>query len=122
MPIDISMDETTMSIIKKGINIKKPISKARRNSDIINAGISMRMGISLAASLSEIFAISANRAISCSRTWDIMNTRNGSIVRLKDSNSSISPSISGLMPASKEASKVGIITNRVRNNARLINT
>ena len=106
MPMDISMEDTTMSIIKKGIKTKKPISKARRSSDIINAGISIRIGISLAAFSSGIFAISANRATSCSRTWDIINIRNGSMVRLKDSNSSISPSISGLMPASKAASKV----------------
>ena len=35
MPIDMSTEATTISMIKKGTNTKKPISKARRNSDIM---------------------------------------------------------------------------------------
>ena len=39
IPIAIKIDAVTMSIIKNGRNNINPISKARRNSEIIKAGI-----------------------------------------------------------------------------------
>jgi hypothetical protein len=50
IPIDIKVLDTTISIIKNGIYKKKPISKAVLSSLIINAGISVEVGISLLAS------------------------------------------------------------------------
>jgi len=38
IPIDISTDETIMSIIKNGTKIKKAIWKAIRNSDMTKPG------------------------------------------------------------------------------------
>jgi hypothetical protein len=46
IPIDIKVLDTTISIIKKGIYRKKPISKAVLSSLIIKAGISADVGIS----------------------------------------------------------------------------
>ena len=48
IPMDMSTDATTMSMIKNGTKIRKPISNARRSSLTINAGISTRSGHVLA--------------------------------------------------------------------------
>jgi hypothetical protein len=47
MPMDINVLETTMSIIKNGIYIKKPILKAMVSSLIMNAGIITVRGSSI---------------------------------------------------------------------------
>ena len=39
IPIDINMDATTISIMTNGKKIINPISNARRNSEIIKAGM-----------------------------------------------------------------------------------
>jgi len=49
IPMDIRVLATIISIIKNGIYKKKPISKAVFSSLIINAGISVEVGISLLA-------------------------------------------------------------------------
>ena len=46
IPIDMRIEAITISIIKKGMKIKKPISKARRSSLIMNAGIATLRGVS----------------------------------------------------------------------------
>ena len=46
MPIDISTEATTISITRKGIKTKNPISKALLNSLIIKAGIKVLRGMS----------------------------------------------------------------------------
>src|SRR6202163_2351139 len=46
MPIDISADATTRSMIRNGRKSKKPISKARFSSEIMNAGTRIRSDIS----------------------------------------------------------------------------
>ena len=61
MPIAISTDATTMSMIKNGKKTKKPISKARLNSDIMKAGTRTRSDKLLArAVLGSMIAMSAN--------------------------------------------------------------
>ncbi len=58
MPIDISTDATTRSMIRNGRNSRKPISKARFNSEIMKAGISTRSetssGVAGLASLRQV--------------------------------------------------------------------
>src|SRR6185312_17525418 len=44
MPIDIKTDAITRSMTRNGTNSKNPISKARRNSEIMKAGIRTRSG------------------------------------------------------------------------------
>src|SRR6478752_8829368 len=46
MPIDMSVLETTRSMIRKGRKIKKPIWKAVLSSEMMNAGISTSVGTS----------------------------------------------------------------------------
>src|SRR6476659_9762276 len=43
MPIDMVSVATTISMTRNGSTIRKPISKARRSSEIINARISLQM-------------------------------------------------------------------------------
>jgi hypothetical protein len=45
IPMDVSTLATTMSMIKNGIKIKKPIWKAVLSSEVTNAGTSTRSGI-----------------------------------------------------------------------------
>ena len=45
IPIDSRIDATTISIIRKGIKSRNPISKALLSSEIIKAGISTRIGV-----------------------------------------------------------------------------
>ena len=47
MPIDISTEATTRSMMRNGRNSRKPISKARFSSEIMKAGTRMRSDISL---------------------------------------------------------------------------
>ena len=41
MPIDISAAETTMSITRNGMKMTNPMMNAARNSEIMNAGMSV---------------------------------------------------------------------------------
>ena len=68
MPMDISTEATTMSMMRKGMKTRKPISNARRSSLIMNDGIKIRSGICLRISVSEVPERSANRTKSFSRT------------------------------------------------------
>jgi len=45
MPSDIRMDAITISITRKGKKIKKPISKAVFNSEVINDGKTIDRGM-----------------------------------------------------------------------------
>src|SRR3546814_19207673 len=54
MPIDMRMEATTMSMLRKGRNSRKPISKARRSSLTMKAGMSARIGVASGASTSAV--------------------------------------------------------------------
>ncbi len=68
MPIDMRIEATTMSMMRNGTNSRKPISKARLSSLIMNAGTRALSGVSVGASMSSASAMSRNNARSCSRT------------------------------------------------------
>ena len=68
MPTDIKIEATTKSMTRKGINNKKPISKARLNSDIMNAGTRLVKGVASGDAGRGCFAISRNSVRSFSRT------------------------------------------------------
>ena len=61
IPMDIKTEAMTMSIIRNGTNIKKPISNARRSSLIIKAGIATFNGVAsiLSAGFSPRCALTA---------------------------------------------------------------
>lgn len=60
IPIDINTEAITMSIIRNGTKIKKPISNARRSSLIINAGMATFSGVSATVSAGFSLARSVN--------------------------------------------------------------
>ena len=68
------------------------------------------------------FERSSNSAMSFSRTWASMNSRNGVVIATKASSWLILLSISGLRPFCQARSKVGAMTNMVMNSARLVST
>ena len=51
MPIDISTEATTMSMMRKGMKTMKPIWKAVFSSEVTKAGITTRIGRSSALSI-----------------------------------------------------------------------
>jgi hypothetical protein len=98
MPIDISTDATTRSMIRNGKNNRKPISKARLSSEIMKAGTRMR--IDKSSGLSGAFSpdISTNNCRSFSRTFFSMKARSGTLARSNASLTLISLFTSGLTP------------------------
>ena len=77
MPIDISTLATTRSMIRNGMNSRKPIWNAVLSSEVTNAGSATRNGT---ASLSANGFSPARRANSCrsaSRVWSSMKCLNG---------------------------------------------
>ena len=68
MPTDIKIEATTKSMMRNGINNKKPISKARLNSDIIKAGTRLVKGVASGDAGMGSFAISRKSVRSFSRT------------------------------------------------------
>jgi hypothetical protein len=69
MPIDISTEATTMSMMTNGRNSRKPISKARRSSEIMKAGTRMRSDIAAASAGGGSPDMSMNSCRSFSRTF-----------------------------------------------------
>ena len=58
MPMDISVQETTMSISIKGIYSSSPMVKAHWSSVVINEGMMIRMGSSMAVAVSMVSGVS----------------------------------------------------------------
>lgn len=73
IPIDIRILATTMSMIRNGINSRKPISNARRSSLIMKAGIRARSGM-VSGPVTSTFARLTNSSRSRSRTCVIMKS------------------------------------------------
>ena len=68
MPTDIKIEATTKSMTRKGMNNKKPISKARLSSEIMKAGMRLVKGVASGAAGKGSFAISRKSVRSFSRT------------------------------------------------------
>jgi hypothetical protein len=100
MPVDISTEATTRSMIKNGKKRRKPISKARLSSEIMNAGTRMRSDRSSGFAGSASFAMSEKSLRSFSRTFFCMNARRGCEPRSKACSAVISLATSGLTPRS----------------------
>jgi len=99
MPIDMRIEATTRSMIRKGRKSRKPISKARRSSLIMKAGTSTRIGTSLGSATGSILAMSAKSLRSWLRTLALMKAWKGTSVFVIASVSLIDPSMSGPMPS-----------------------
>ncbi len=105
MPIDISTAAATMSMMRNGMKTRKPIWNARLISESRNDGTRTDSAPS-----------SASGRRSC-RCWSVspstraaMKARNGSTAAGIASVTSISPRVSGPMPASQAAVATGSIT------------
>lgn len=77
IPIDIRTEAMTISIIRKGTKIKKPISKARRSSLIIKAGTATLSGVSSIVFAGFSSARSVNKSKSFSRVLRTINSFRG---------------------------------------------
>ncbi len=122
MPIDIKTDAMTISMIKNGTKIKKPISKARRSSLIINDGMAILSGVSAMEAAGFSFAKSVKSSRSFSLVFFTINSFMGSVAFSSPSSISIFSSIIGDMPFSQAFSKGGAMINIVRKRAREIIT
>ena len=100
MPIDIRTEATTRSMIRKGRNRRKPISKARFSSEIMKAGTRMRSDMSSGVAGGGSPERSMNSFKSFSRTFFCMKPRSGTEARCSASSTLIWLAISGLMPSS----------------------
>ena len=67
IPMDMRIDAVTMSIIRNGRKSIKPISKARRSSEIIKDGINTRRGTAISFSKGPSSLSSVKRIKSSSR-------------------------------------------------------
>ena len=112
MPMLITVDAMTMSMMRNGIRIRKPISNAVFSSESTKAGMSTRVG-HVGAGLRA--ARSSDRSVKSARSfWSTclnMKSRIGTSARLSAVSSSIFLSISGWRAVSLIAVKVGAITN-----------
>ncbi|TLD45676.1 MAG: hypothetical protein FAZ92_02084 [Accumulibacter sp.] len=81
MPIDISTLATTMSTIRKGMKMTKPIWNAVFSSLVTKAGISRRIGISAVDAKPGLRLMRTKSAISDSRVCLSMNSRSGTALR-----------------------------------------
>ena len=100
MPIDIRTEATTRSMIRNGRNKRKPISKARFNSEIMNAGTRIRSDMSSGVAGGASPERSRNSFKSFSRTFLCMKARSGTEARCSASSTPIWLATSGLMPSS----------------------
>src|SRR6185369_188146 len=85
MPMDISTLATTMSMIKKGMKIMKPIWKAVFNSLVTKAGTTTFSGRSWGELTSGVLASFMNRAMSASRACLSMKPLSGGSARVSAS-------------------------------------
>ncbi len=81
MPSDMRMLETTMSMTRKGMKIRKPIWNADLSSLVANAGINTRMGAVSAVTDASSLASRANSAKSDWRVCLSMKLRMGASAR-----------------------------------------
>src|ERR1700744_4374232 len=84
MPIDINTEATTRSMIRKGRNSRKPISKARFNSEIMKAGTRIRSDMSSGVAGGASPDRSMNSFRSFSRTFFCMKPHSGALQRVLD--------------------------------------
>ena len=77
MPIDMSAADTTRSMTRNGTKMTKPMMKADRSSDSMNAGMSVRVGTDSGFSGLGRSAARVISARSSSRVWPSMNSRSG---------------------------------------------
>ena len=90
IPMDISVQETTMSISIKGIYSSSPMVKARWSSVVINEGMIIRMGSSIAVASSMVSGVSTcarsqNIRMVFSRVLRIMKSFSGTEARSRNS-------------------------------------
>lgn len=97
--------------------MRKPISKARRNSLIIKAGAAILNGVSLISVAGFSPAKSVNSNKSFSLVFLTIKSFSGLAAFSRPSMISILSSIIGLMPSVHERSRVGVITKKVINRA-----
>ena len=81
MPSDMRMLETTMSMTRNGMKIRKPIWNADLSSLVTNAGTMTRMGAVSAVTAGSSLASRANRAKSDWRVCLSMKPRMGASAR-----------------------------------------
>ena len=81
MPMDMSTEATTRSMIRKGMNSRKPIWKAVLSSEVTKAGTRTVKGTSSGVWYSADLPMRANMAMSASRVWPSMNWRRGALAR-----------------------------------------
>src|SRR3954447_8827582 len=81
IPIDISVEETTRSMIRNGRKIRKPIWNDVLSSEIVNAGISTSVGTSLRVLTFLRCASLTKRATSLVRVCFHMKARSGTWAR-----------------------------------------
>lgn len=106
---------TTISMMRKGMNSMNPISNAVRNSEITNAGMSAREGTAASLDGFGSFAARMKSAISFSRVCLNMNSRKGTIARVKASCWFISLAMYGFIASWFTLSKTGVMIKKVRN-------
>src|ERR1700754_5061407 len=95
MPIDISVEDTTRSMIRNGRKIRKPIWKAVLSSEMMKAGMRTVVGTSRRVSTFLTLPSLTNSARSFSRVWLNMNSRSGASARLSATSWVIVPFCSG---------------------------
>src|SRR3954452_16068796 len=118
MPIDISAELITRSMIKNGTKITKPIMNAVFNSESTNAGINVAMLTSSRVSGFLARLALMNRSSSPLRVCFNMKERNGFCASFHASLYDESPLSSGCNAFSLTDSSVGNITNKLRNSDR----
>jgi hypothetical protein len=96
IPIDISTLATTMSMIRNGMKIVKPIWKPVFSSLVTNAGTSSDSGTSSGPCIGAAFEIFANSARSDSRVCFSMKVLNGATPRCIASSIDSAPVENGL--------------------------
>ncbi len=120
MPIDMTNVATTKSIIRNGKMTRSPISKPRRNSEIINAGTRTFRDMTPDSSFVMSLLVNSEKSLrSLSRTCVNINSLKGSVILSAAWDSEIWPSSRGLPPSLQAFSIVGDITKNVMNKARM---
>ncbi len=98
MPMLISTLATTRSMTRNGTNSRNPIWNARFSSEIMKAGVTMRMGVSIALAGTGILESLMNRPRSSRPTCESMKVFTGLLAAVNAAGSSILWSSSGLTP------------------------
>ena len=107
MPKDMRIDAITISITRKGKNIKNPISKAVFNSDVMKDGKTIESGMACVSSNGPSPAISANIFIVSDRVFATINSFNKSVAMDKATCADFVPSKYGLTQSHIRRRKLG---------------